>query len=93
MDFKKILFKTSAIDVEKSLPDALVFVSKEGKIQWVNDIAADILETSKIHLMTSNISDFIEKHSLLDKVNISFKKYDNTFDYYSIQNKSTILDE
>ena len=60
MDFKKILFKTNAIDVEKSLPDALIFVSKEGKIQWVNDVAADILETSKMHLMTSNISDFIE---------------------------------
>ena len=60
MDLKKILFKTSSIDVEKSLPDALVFTNKDGKIQWVNDIAADIFETSKMHLMTSNISDFIE---------------------------------
>jgi len=56
MDFKKILFKTSSIDVEKSLPDAF----KDGKIQWVNDIASDIFETSKMHLMTSNIGDFIE---------------------------------
>ena len=60
MDFKKILFKTNSIDVEHSLPDALVFVNKDGKIQWVNDIAADVFETSKMHLMTSNISDFIE---------------------------------
>lgn len=60
MDFKKILFKTTSIDIEKALPDAIVFCSKDGKIQWVNDIAAEIFETSKMHLLTSNISDFIE---------------------------------
>ena len=60
MDFKKILFKTNSIDVEKALPDAIIFINKEGKIQWVNDIAAEIFETSKMHLMTSNIEDFIE---------------------------------
>lgn len=60
MDIKKILFKTSSIDVEKALPDALVLCSKEGKIQWVNDAAAEIFETSKMHLLTSKISDFIE---------------------------------
>ena len=60
MDIKKILFKSSSIDVDKSLPDALIFVNKDGKIQWVNDVAAEIFETSKMHLMTSNISDFIE---------------------------------
>ncbi len=60
MDFKKILFKTNTIDVEKSLPDSVIFISKDGKIQWVNDITADFFETSKMHLMTSNISDFIE---------------------------------
>ena len=46
MDFKKILFKTNSIDVEKSLPDALIYINKEGKIQWVNDIASIIFETS-----------------------------------------------
>ena len=60
MDFKKILFKSSSIDVNKSLPDAVIFISKDRKIQWVNDVAADIFETSKMHLMTSDISDFIE---------------------------------
>lgn len=60
MDIKKILFKTNSIDVEKSLPDAVIFIAKDGKIQWVNDIAADFFETSKMHLLTSNISDFIE---------------------------------
>ena len=60
MDFKKILFKTNSIEVEHSLPDALIFINKDGKIQWVNDIAADMFETSKMHLMTSNIADFIE---------------------------------
>lgn len=60
MDIKKILFKTNSIDVEKALPDAVVLCSKDGKIQWVNDVAAEIFETSKMHLMTSNIADFIE---------------------------------
>ena len=60
MDIKKILFRTSSIDVEKALPDAVVFCNKDGKIQWVNDKAAEIFETSKMHLLTSNIADFIE---------------------------------
>ncbi len=60
MDIKKILFRTSTIDVEKALPDAVVFCNKDGKIQWVNDKAAEIFETSKMHLLTSNIADFIE---------------------------------
>ena len=60
MDIKKILFRTNSIDVEKALPDALVLCGKDGKIQWVNDAAAEIFETSKMHLLTSNISDFIE---------------------------------
>ena len=58
MDFKKILFKTSSIDVDKALPDAVIFADKDGKIQWVNDIAAELFDTSKMHLLTSNISDF-----------------------------------
>ena len=60
MDIKKILFKTNTIDVEKALPDAVVYCNKDGKIQWVNDKAAEIFETSKMHLLTSNIADFIE---------------------------------
>ncbi len=60
MDIKKILFRTNSIDVEKALPDALILCGKDGKIQWVNDAAAEIFETSKMHLLTSNISDFIE---------------------------------
>lgn len=65
MDIKKILFRTNSIDVEKALPDAVVLCSKDGKIQWVNDVAAEIFETSKMHLLTSNISDFIENPTTL----------------------------
>ena len=60
MDIKKILFRTNTIDVEKALPDAIIMCAKDGKIQWVNDVAAEIFETSKMHLLTSNVSDFIE---------------------------------
>lgn len=60
MDIKKILFRTNSIDVEKALPDAIIFCNFDGKIQWVNDKASEIFETSKMHLLTSNIMDFIE---------------------------------
>lgn len=60
MDIKKILFRTNTIDVEKALPDGVVFCNKDGKILWVNDKAAEIFETSKMHLLTSSITDFIE---------------------------------
>ena len=65
MDIKKILFRTNTIDVEKALPDAVIFCNKDGKIQWVNDKAAEIFETSKMHLLTSNIADFIENSNNL----------------------------
>lgn len=60
MDIKKILFRTNTIDVEKALPDAIIYCAKDGKIQWVNDKTAEVFSTSKMHLLTSNISDFIE---------------------------------
>lgn len=66
MDFKKVLFKTNTIDVEKALPDAIIYCNKDGKIQWVNDKAAEIFETSKMHLLTSNVTDFIENaHNII----------------------------
>ena len=60
MDFKKILFKTNSVDVERALPDGVIFCDKNGKIQWVNDKIAEIFVTSKMHLMTSSITDIIE---------------------------------
>lgn len=74
MDIKKILFRTSSIDVEKALPDAIILCSKDGKIQWVNDIAAEIFETSKMHLLTSNIADFIENPINLALTSINSNK-------------------
>ena len=66
MDFTKILFKTNSFDVEKALPDGVIFCTNDGKIQWVNDKAAEIFETSKMNLKTSSISDFIENaHNLI----------------------------
>ncbi len=74
MDIKKILFRTSSIDVEKALPDALVLCNKDGKIEWVNDAAAEIFETSKMHLLTSKISDFIENPMNLINNSITLHK-------------------
>ena len=74
MDIKKILFRTNSFDVEKSLPDALVMCTKDGKVQWVNDVAPEFFETSKMHLLTSNIVDFIENPMTLIENAISMKK-------------------
>lgn len=74
MDIKKILFRTNSIDVEKALPDALILCAKDGKIQWVNDVASEIFETSKMHLLTSNISDFIENSANLISSSIILHK-------------------
>ena len=61
MDIKKILFRTNSIDVEKALPDAIIMCSKDGKIQWVNDIAAEILNIAYQSLDSKgdNDSEFI----------------------------------
>lgn len=75
MDIKKILFKTNTIDVEKALPDAIIYCNKDGKIQWVNDKSAEMFETSKMHLLTSNIADFIENaQNLITNASISNKE-------------------
>ena len=74
MDIKKILFRTNTIDVEKALPDAVIFCNKDGKIQWVNDKAAEIFETSKMHLLTSNISEFIENAINIATISIENNK-------------------
>ena len=74
MDIKKILFKTNTIDAEKSLPDAVIFCNKDGKIQWVNDKAAEIFETSKMHLLTSNIDSIIENALNLISTSIILSK-------------------
>jgi len=74
MDFTKILFKTNSFDVEKALPDGVVFCIKDGTIQWVNDKAAEIFETSKMNLKTSNINDFIENALNLAKIAVSCDK-------------------
>lgn len=74
MDIKKILFRTNSIDVEKSLPDAVVFCNKEGKILWVNDKAAEIFETSKMHLLTSKITEFIENALGLIESAVTFER-------------------
>ena len=89
MDFKKILFKTNTIDVDKALPDAMIFIDKDGKIQWVNDIAINIFETPKMHLMTSNISDFIENsmniiHNTITTNNSSIIKLNNKEMYFNM---------
>lgn len=89
MDFKKILFKTSSIDVDRALPDAVIFISKDGKVQWVNDIASEIFETSKMHLLTSNISEFLENSkNIIDNAVMTNKpviaKLKNNESYYDV---------
>lgn len=74
MDIKKILFRMSEFDAEKALPDAVVFCNKDGKIQWVNDKAAEYFETSKMHLLTSNITEFVENALNLASTGVLIEK-------------------
>jgi hypothetical protein len=101
-DIKK--FKNIKFDKITHVICACIFESDKVALDFITYVINDLKLTLSIHyqskiikyvsgLSSKNISDFIEKHLLLDKVNIIFKKYDNIFDYYSIQNKSTILDE
>ena len=75
MDFKKVLFRTNEFDVEKALPDAILYCNKDGKIQWVNDKASEIFETSRMHLLTSNVADFIENaHNTITNATVNNKQ-------------------
>lgn len=56
MDFRRILSKQKSIDIETCLPYGLMFVSREGIIQWVNSQLTEYTLMDKNALIANNIN-------------------------------------
>ena len=61
MDFRRILSKQKSIDIETCLPYGLMFVSREGMIQWVNNQFTEYVNLEKDALITNDINALFEK--------------------------------
>lgn len=61
MDFRRILSKQKSIDIETCLPYGLMFVSREGMIQWVNSQFTEYVNMEKESIITNNIDTLFNK--------------------------------
>ena len=59
MSIKNLLSKTRVIDIQSCLPDGVVLITPEGIIQWVNNVAIELLNNND--LINNNINDYLEK--------------------------------
>lgn len=60
MAFKSFLSKAKDIDILASLPDGVILVDNDGKIEWINEVAASLLKTYKNEIFKRNINEIIE---------------------------------
>lgn len=60
MAFKSFLSKAKDIDILASLPDGVMLVDNDGKIEWINEVAASLLKTYKNEIFKRNINEIIE---------------------------------
>ena len=60
MVFKKFITKAKDIDILANLPDGLLLIDNDGKIEWVNDKILCLLEMSKNDLFKLNFAELIE---------------------------------
>lgn len=60
MAFKSFLSKAKDIDILASLPDGVMLVDNDGKIEWINEVAAALLKTYKNEIFKRNINEIIE---------------------------------
>lgn len=60
MVFKNFLSKAKDIDILAEIPDGVLLVDSDGKIEWANDVASALFEMSKTDILKSNINDIIE---------------------------------
>lgn len=60
MVFKNFLSKAKDIDVLASLPDGVLLVDNDGKIEWANDVAPVLLNMQKSEVQKSNVNQLIE---------------------------------
>lgn len=60
MVFKSFLSKAKDIDILASLPDGIILVDNDGKIEWINDEAVILLKTSKNEVTKHNLNELME---------------------------------
>lgn len=60
MVFKNFLSKAKDIDILSSLPDGVLLVDNNGKIEWTNDESAFLLKTSKGEIAKLGLNEIIE---------------------------------
>lgn len=60
MVFKNFLSKAKDIDILASLPDGVILIDNDGKIEWVNDKAPSLLNIAKNEISKLNINQIIE---------------------------------
>lgn len=60
MVFKNFLSKAKDIDILASLPDGILLIDNDGKLEWTNDEAATLLKTSKNEVLKTTLNELIE---------------------------------
>lgn len=60
MVFKNFLSKAKDIDILAEIPDGVLLLDSDGKIEWANDVTMTLFEMSKTDILKSNINDIIE---------------------------------
>lgn len=60
MVLKGFLSKTKDIDILAGLPDGIMLIEDDGKIQWANDVAGVLFETSKNEILKLNLNEIVE---------------------------------
>lgn len=60
MVFKNFLSKAKEIDILASLPDGILLVDNDGKLEWANDEAANLLKTPKGEMLKATLNELVE---------------------------------
>lgn len=60
MAFKNFLSKAKDVDILASVPDGLILIDNDGKIEWTNNVLPEILKYSKNKISCSDINEVIE---------------------------------
>ena len=55
MVFKNFLSKAKDIDILASLPDGVLLIDGNGKIEWFNDVSVSLLKTTKTEIAKKNL--------------------------------------
>ena len=60
MAFKSFLSKAKDVDILASLPDGLILIDNNGKIEWINNVIPDLFQNAANKISKSDINDIIE---------------------------------